>query len=118
MVEEAMYTHLVRVPRLRKRTIDLAFVPYRHLLERHAAQRHLGLIGAATVVAMHHPADDAPLSSVDPASDLRELLQMVENSAPGVVMLPQVLDSRVDAVGAPQTLSNVYRGCSQLGSNA
>jgi L-ascorbate metabolism protein UlaG (beta-lactamase superfamily) len=90
----------IKTLNLNERHIDLAFVPYWHLLERHSAQSYLEAIGAGTVVAMHIPTDDAPLSYLDPASDLQELIRLIEDAVPGVVIPKQVMDTLVFSAGA------------------
>ena len=77
------------------RNIDIAFVPFWLLEERQNARSYLEAIGAATVVAMHIPASDAPPSYLAPGKDLEDLIRLLEDITPGVVILPQVMDTRV-----------------------
>lgn len=84
---------------LSAREIDVAFVPYWHLLDMESARSFLDTIGASTVVAMHLPAADAPPSYLDPASDLDGLIRMVEEAAPGVIVLTEVGDRRTIRTG-------------------
>jgi len=84
---------------LRDRHLDVAFVPFWLLEERQNAQRYLEAIGAATVVAMHIPALDAPPSYLTPGKDFDDLIRLLEEIIPGVVIFPQVMDSRVFEVG-------------------
>lgn len=77
-----------------QRKIDVAFVPYWHLLDAQKARSYLEAIGATTTVAMHLPAADAPPSYLDPAADLDGLIRMVEEAAPGVVVLADVMEER------------------------
>jgi L-ascorbate metabolism protein UlaG (beta-lactamase superfamily) len=84
---------------LRDKHIDLAFVPFWHLEERQTARSYLDAIGAAKVVAMHIPAANAPPSYLAPGNDLEDLIRRIEDAAPGVVILPQVMDTRVFEAG-------------------
>ena len=84
---------------LRDRNIDVAFVPFWLLEERQNARSYLEAIGAATVVAMHIPASDAPPSYLAPGKDLEDLIRLLEDITPGVVILPQVMDARVFTSG-------------------
>jgi L-ascorbate metabolism protein UlaG (beta-lactamase superfamily) len=77
-----------------QKRVDLAFVPYWHLLDAESARSYLAAIGATTVVAMHLPAADAPPSYLDPASDLEGLIRMVEEAAPGVLVFTDVMQGR------------------------
>ena len=79
---------------LAQKRIDLAFVPYWHLLDAKTASDYLEAIGATTFVAMHIPAADAPPSYLDPASNLEELIQFVERAAPGVLVFTDVMEDR------------------------
>jgi L-ascorbate metabolism protein UlaG (beta-lactamase superfamily) len=79
---------------LSDREIDIAFVPFWHLLDAPGAQKYLVAIGAPTVVAMHLPAADAPPSYLDPASNLEDLICMVEETAPGVLVFTDVMEER------------------------
>ena len=79
---------------LSDRKIDIAFVPFWHLLDATGARRYLEAIGATTVVAMHLPAADAPPSYLDPAEDLDELIQMVESASPGILVFTDVMEER------------------------
>lgn len=102
---------------LRDRNIDVAFVPFWLLEERQNARSYLEPIGAAAVVAMHIPASDAPPSYLAPGKDLEDLIRLLEDITPGVVILPEVMDTRVFTSGTSKEASIVYRGCSQVGSN-
>lgn len=79
---------------LSQKGIDLAFVPYWHLLDAKTAGDYVDVIGATTFVAMHVPAADAPPSYLDPASNLEGLIQMVEGAAPEVLVLSDVMEER------------------------
>jgi L-ascorbate metabolism protein UlaG (beta-lactamase superfamily) len=79
---------------LAERAIDVAFVPYWHLLDGPGARKYLEAIGATTVVAMHLPAADAPRSYLDPAQDLEGLIRIVEEAAPGVIVFADVMERR------------------------
>jgi len=79
---------------LAQKDIDVAFVPYWHLLEEEGARAYLATIGANTVVAMHLPAADAPPSYLEPASDLKGLIRIVEEAAPGVLVFTDVTEER------------------------
>jgi len=85
---------------LPQKHIDVAFVPYWYLLERQTARSYLEAIGATTIVAMHIPASDAPPSYLAPGKDLQDLIRRIEKAAPGVMILPQVMNSRVIEVGS------------------
>ena len=84
---------------LRDRHIDVAFVPFWLLEERRNARSYLEAIGAATVVAMHIPASDAPPSYLAPGKDLEDLIRILEDITPEVVILPQVMATRVFTSG-------------------
>lgn len=84
---------------LAQRGIDVAFVPYWHLLDAETAHDYLEAIGATSVVAMHLPTADAPLSYLDPAPDLEGLILMVEETAPGVLVLSEVMEEKVIHTG-------------------
>jgi len=79
---------------LAQKGIDLAFVPYWHLLDAKTASDYCDAIGATTFVAMHMPAADAPPAYLDPAANLEGLIQMVEGAAPGVLVLTDVMEER------------------------
>jgi len=78
--------------KLSDRGIDIAFVPYWHLLDSKSAGNYLEVIGATTVVAMHLPAADAPPSHLDPAQDLDGLIRIVEEALPGVIVPTDVME--------------------------
>ena len=78
---------------LGERHLDLALVPFWLLEDPQVARSYLEAIGAATVVAMHIPAPDAPPSYLAPGKDLDDLIRRIEIAAPGVVILPEVMNS-------------------------
>jgi len=84
---------------LRDRHIDVAFVPFWLLEDRQTARGYLEAIGAAKVVAMHIPAPDAPPSYLAPGKDLEDLIRLLDDITPGVVILAQVMDTRVFEAG-------------------
>ena len=77
---------------LSDRGIDIAFVPYWHLLDSKSAGDYLEVIDATTVVAMHLPAADAPPSYLDPAEDLDGLIRLIREVAPGVLVPTEVME--------------------------
>ena len=79
---------------LSDRGIDVAFVPYWHLLDTTTARSYLEAISATRVVAMHFPAEDAPEGYLEPAKDLGGLIRLVEKAAPGVIIFNGVMDER------------------------
>ena len=79
---------------LSDRGIDIAFVPYWHLLDSKSAGDYLEVIDATTVVAMHLPAADTPPSYLDPESNLEDLILLVEETVPGVLVLTGVKEKR------------------------
>lgn len=79
---------------LAQKGIDLAFVPYWHLLDAKTAGDYVDVIGASKFVAMHMPAADAPPCYLDPAANLEGLIQMVAGATPGVLVLTEVMEER------------------------
>ncbi|MBD3850350.1 MAG: MBL fold metallo-hydrolase [Acidobacteria bacterium] len=77
---------------LSDRGIDIAFVPYWHLLDSKSAGDYLEVIDATTVVAMHLPAADAPPSYLDPAEDLDGLIRLIREVVPGVLVPTEVME--------------------------
>jgi L-ascorbate metabolism protein UlaG (beta-lactamase superfamily) len=82
-----------------QKRVDLAFVSCWHLLDVENARSFLEAIGATTVVAMHLPAADAPPSYLDPESNLEDLILLVEETVPGVLVLTGVMEIRQTRTG-------------------
>ncbi|MCP4903291.1 MAG: MBL fold metallo-hydrolase [bacterium] len=69
--------------------LEVAFVPYWHLLDPEDAIAYREALGAATIVAMHLPATNAPGNYFEPADGLGSLMALLRKSAPGVVILEE-----------------------------
>lgn len=84
---------------LAARAVDLAFVPYWHLLDEETAAVYLEAVGATHVVAMHLPAADAPPSYLEPAEDLEGLIGIIREAAPDVVVFGAIMERRAILIG-------------------
>lgn len=73
--------------RLADERVDVALIPYWHLLDNESAAAVVTALGTRTVVAMHLPAVDAPASYFEPAANLAELIQRLEGVNPDLVRL-------------------------------
>lgn len=80
----------IRAAGLYQAGIDVAFVPYWHLTNADAAVAYREALGNPTIIAMHVPAPDAPSQYFTPGSDLEDLLDLLEATAPGIIVAHRV----------------------------
>ena len=86
-----------RLYELTAESIDVAFVPYWHLLDEATRVGVSRAIGAGTIVAMHVPAADAPESYFGSAGNRKALVDALEE-LPGVTVFERPLETRSIAV--------------------